>query len=423
MASVSAHTPLREAMQALTNEYLDRCALRPTPEQMDGVKRGLRNPDGTGVLAGVTRVSQVVGTRQRPDGSIEAIPGRLLYRGIDIEELASHAGTRPLFEEACWLLLLGRLPTGEELREFCETISRRRTLAEGLDTGTSPDRMNRMARAVLAMHDRDDNADSLAPVNLLRQSFDLIAAMPGIMLPSPFLAETAGLSTAAAILALSQGKRPTKEEVDLLDLCLMLHADHSSNCSTFACRVISSSGADSYAAISGAIGALKGHKHGGANRSVARQMQEILAAVDDPTDEAAMRDYLGRVLECRAGDGTGLIYGLGHAVYTISDPRAVLLKQMAAPLAAKKGFGREFAALEAVEHLGPAVLAERRPGGKPVCANVDLYSGLIYRMLGFPDELITPLFAVARTPGWCANRMEEVLFSGRIIRPGYRFIG
>ena len=152
-------------------------------------------------------------------------------------------------------------------------------------------------------------------------------------------------------------------------------------------------------------------------------MQEILAAVDDPTDEAAMRDYLGRVLERRAGDGTGLIYGLGHAVYTISDPRAVLLKQMAAPLAAKKGFGREFAALEAVEHLGPAVLAERRPGGKPVCANVDLYSGLIYRMLGFPDELITPLFAVARTPGWCANRMEEVLFSGRIIRPGYRFIG
>ena len=440
---VAAFAP--EEMQLLCEAYLQNNKLDLSDAARLGVKRGLRNADGTGVLAGLTNVSDVVGYEKQPDGSIAPVPGRLIYRGIDIERLVQEAdaGGRFVFEEAVWLLLFGSLPDAALLQRFCKLLESHRELPRGFAddmilNSPSPNIMNKMARSVLAMYSYDEHAEDVSLPNLLRQSINLIAELPTMMVNAYqikrrvydrssmyFHLPTPGQSTAEHILSTYRpDQKFTREEARLLDLCLLVHADHGGgNCSTFTCRVLSSSGTDTYAAISAAIGALKGPKHGGANLKVMHQLDDILAHVADPGDEAALREYLRKILRKQAGDGSGLIYGIGHAVYTLSDPRAQILKDHARPLAYAKGFGREYETLCAIERLAPQLFAEEHHGPKKVCANVDLFSGLIYRMLGIHEDLYTPLFAIARVPGWCAHRVEEVLFANRIIRPAYRYVG
>ena len=435
----------RETLGALCREYLHNNFIDPETSERLGVKRGLRNPDGTGVLAGLTNVCDVVGYERRPDGTIDPIPGRLIYRGININDIVEEAYTndRFVFEEVIWLLLFGSLPTKTQLDEFCRILDDHRELPDGFAAdmimkAPSPNIMNKMARSVLAMYSYDDNAEEQSLENILNQSINLIAELPTIMVNSYqvkrqvydrqsmfFHLPVPGQSTAEHILSTYRpDQRFTHAEAKLLDMCLLVHADHGGgNCSTFAGRVLSSSGTATYSAISAAIGALKGPKHGGANLQVMRQLENILRNVENPNDDDEVREYLRRILRKQAGDGSGLIYGMGHAVYTISDPRAQILKERAAPLAAEKGFDEEFNMLRSIERLAPQVFAEEKGAGKPVCANVDLYSGLIYRMLGISEDLFTPLFAIARVPGWCAHRLEEVVFANRIIRPAYKYLG
>ena len=432
-----------DAMKTLCEEYLANNYIDPETSERLGVKRGLRNPDGTGVLAGLTNVCDVVGYRKDQDGHIIPIPGRLIYRGVNITEIVEEAyrNDRFVFEEVIWLLLFGSLPNKGQLEAFCEILASHRALPDGfMDTmnAPSPNIMNKMQRCVLGMYSYDDNPEDLSLENLLHQSITLIGCMPTMMvnayqmkrrfydkqsmffhLPQP------GHCTAEHILSTYRpDQKFTHEEAKLLDTCLLLHADHGGgNCSTFSTRVVSSSGSDTYSAIAAGIGALKGPKHGGANLQVNRQLKDILAHVENYEDDDEVREYLRRILRKQAGDGSGLIYGMGHAVYTISDPREVILKERARHLAYEKGFENEYNMLCSIERLAPAIFAEEKGSAKPVCANVDLFSGLIYAMLGISEVLYTPLFAIARLPGWCAHRIEEVVFANRIIRPAYKYLG
>ena len=435
-----------EDIQLLCGEYLAHNAhLDPREADRLGVKRGLRNPDGTGVLAGITNVSNVVGYDKQPDGTVKPIPGRLIYRGIDIDTLVAEADAhdRFMFEEAVWLLLFGSLPNAEQFARFRKLLETHRELPRGFAddmilNSPSPNIMNKIARSVLAMYSYDEHAEDTSLPNILRQSINLIAEMPTMMVNAYqikrrvydrssmyFHLPTPGQSTAEHILSTYRADQKfTHEEARLLDLCLLVHADHGGgNCSTFTCRVLSSSGTDTYAAISAAIGALKGPKHGGANLKVMQQLDYILENVENPKDDGEVREFLRKIMRKEAGDGSGLIYGMGHAVYTLSDPRAQILKTHARRLAYAKGFDEEYEMLCSIERLAPEVFAEEHPSGKRVCANVDLFSGLIYRMLGISNDLFTPLFAIARVPGWCAHRVEEVEFANRIIRPAYKYVG
>ena len=440
---VAAFAP--EEIDLLCQEYLRNNYIDPSDCERLGVKRGLRNADGTGVLAGLTNVSDVVGYEKQSDGRVVPVPGRLIYRGIDIDSLVQEADThdRFVFEEAVWLLLFGSLPDKAMLERFGAMLESHRELPRGFAddmilNSPSPNIMNKMARSVLAMYSYDEHAEDLSLPNILRQSINLIAELPTMMVNAYqikrrvydrssmyFHLPTPGQSTAEHILSTYRpDQKFTREEARLLDLCLLVHADHGGgNCSTFTCRVLSSSGTDTYAAISAAIGALKGPKHGGANLKVMRQLDTILQNVADPENEDELREYLRKIMRRQAGDGSGLIYGIGHAVYTLSDPRAQILKEHARLLAYDKGFAKEYETLCAIERLAPQVFAEEHRGPKKVCANVDLFSGLIYRMLGISEDLYTPLFAIARVPGWCAHRVEEVLFANRIIRPAYKYLG
>ncbi len=434
----------KETMQHLCNEYLLNNFIDPEVSERLGVKRGLRNADGTGVLAGLTNVSDVLGYKKGEDGSVIPTPGRLIYRGIDIVELMNEAydNDRFIFEEVIWLLLFGTLPSQMELDEFAGILEHHRELPEGFTEdmimkAPSPNIMNKMSRAILALYSYDEQAENTELSNILNQSINLIAQLPTIMVSAYqvkrrvydkesmfFHPSTPGLSTAEHILSTYRpDKRYTREEAKLLDLCLMCHADHGGgNCSTFTARVLSSSGTDTYSAIAAAIGALKGPKHGGANLEVMHQLDDILRHVEHPEDDDEVREYLRRVLRKQAGDGAGLIYGIGHAVYTISDPRALILRDRAKRLAIEKGYEEEYNMLCSIQRLAPEVFAQEK-GGKPVCANVDLFSGLIYKMLGIAEDLYTPLFAIARIPGWCAHRVEEVKVANRIIRPAYKYLG
>ena len=435
-----------DELELLCHEYLEHNAtLDPHLADQMGVKRGLRNLDGTGVLAGITNVSNVIGYDKKEDGTIVPIPGRLVYRGIDIDTLAAEADAhdRFMFEEVIWLLLFGSLPTQEQYAKFRKLLEHHRELPQGFAddmilNSPSPNLMNKMARSVLAMYSYDEHAEDNSLPNILRQSINLIASMPTMMvnayqmkrryydkqsmffhLPKP------GQSTAEHILSTYRpDQKFTHEEAKLLDMCLLVHADHGGgNCSTFTTRVLSSSGTDTYSAIAAAIGALKGPKHGGANLMVNRQLKDILKHVEHPEDDDEVREYLRRILRKQAGDGSGLIYGMGHAVYTMSDPREVVLKERAKHLAYEKGFEEEYNMLCSIERLAPDIFAEEKGSSKPVCANVDLFSGLIYNMLGISEDIYTPLFAIARVPGWCAHRVEEVIFANRIIRPAYKYLG
>lgn len=427
----------------LCREYENNNRIGPEMFEKYDVKRGLRNADGSGVVAGLTRISNVHGYVMN-EGEREPVEGRLVYRGIDINDLVDGCVTddRFGFEETVWLLLFGTLPTAEQLKGFTELLADCRTLPhhfaeDVIMKAPSSDLMNKMATSVLALYSYDATPDDLTLENVLRQSISLISMIPVIMAyayqvklrhydnGSMYLhPQLPGLSTSESILRTIRADACyTKEESRLLDICLMLHAEHSGgNNSTFATRVLSSSGTDTYAAISAAIGSLKGPRHGGANIKVMQMMETIRDNVRNVYDDDEVEAFLKKLILREEGDRSGLIYGMGHAVYTLSDPRAVILKRYARSLAQERGFGDDFALLEAVERLTPGVFLKMRGVDKKMCANVDLYSGLVYRMLGITPDLFTPLFAVARTAGWCAHRLEELLTGGRIIRPAYKSV-
>ena len=428
---------------SLCEEFQKNNRIDPAKFEQYDVKRGLRNADGSGVMAGLTLICNVHGY-VLSEGEKSPVEGHLNYRGVDVEDLVrgSVADNRFGFEETAWLLLFGKLPTRRQLEAFSGLLSECRELPDYfaedmIIKAPSPNIMNKLARSVLALYSYDDNPDDLSIENVLRQSIELIAMMPTIMVYAYqvkrrhydhesmyFHPMVAGLSTSQTILhSLRADSAYTDKEAKLLDLCLMLHAEHGGgNNSTFAARVLSSSGTDTYSAIAAAIGSLKGPKHGGANIKVARMMECIKTGVKNWEDDEEVAAFLKRIIRKEEGDGSGLIYGMGHAVYTLSDPRAILLKKYAYDLAEEKGFGPEFRLVEAVERLTPQVFLEEKGNDKAMCANVDMYSGLVYRALGIPEDLFTPLFAVARMAGWCAHRIEELTTGGRIIRPAYKAI-
>ncbi|HAN20712.1 MAG TPA: citrate synthase [Clostridiales bacterium] len=405
------------------------------------VKRGLRNADGTGVLAGLTRISNVHGYII---DEYERVPreGELFYRGINIKSIIDGCVNEERFgfEETAWLLLFGSLPTKEELDYFIQTIELNRDLPKDfvedmIMKAASPNIMNKLARGVLALYSYEENTEDNSVENILRQSISLISRLPSIMVAayqvkrrvydgqSIFLHQPLlNLSFAENILSMLRFDRQfTREEALLLDKCLILHAEHGGgNNSTFACRVLSSSGTDTYSAIAAGIGSLKGPRHGGANIKVCEMLDCIKKSVKNYNDDEEIKEFLFKLMRKEEGDRSGLIYGMGHAVYTLSDPRTIILKENAKKLVKEKGFEDDFRLLDAVERLSPEVLRASKGDKATVCANVDLYSGLVYRMLGIPEELYTPLFAVARMAGWCAHRIEEVASCKKIIRPAYR---
>ena len=432
-------------LKVLCDAYRKNNFIDPEISEKLGIKRGLRNADGTGVLAGLTNICDVIGYQRDENNNIIPIDGKLIYRGIDLNDIVNEAITqdRFLFEEVAWLLLFGSLPNKETLDNFRRILETHRELPDGfaetqIMAAPSPNLMNKMARSVLAMYSYDEEAENTSLENVIKQSINLIAEMPSMMVyayqtkkhaydheslyfhyPKP------GLSTAENILAMYRlDQNYTREEARLLDLCMIVHADHGGgNNSAFTTRVLSSTGTDTYSAIASAILSLKGPKHGGANLMVMKQLDEILANVKDVHSDEEMKDYLTKIINKEAGDHSGLIYGIGHAVYTKSDPRAQILKKHSKDLAYEKGMQREYDCLCQIEKLAPVVFKELKGSTKNVCANVDLFSGLVYRILGISEELFTPIFAISRVAGWCAHRMEEVEFANRIIRPAYKYVG
>ena len=405
------------------------------------VKRGLRNRDGSGVMAGFTNISEVHGYVINEDEK-HPMPGELIYRGYDIQDLVPNAGinSRYGFEEIAFLLLMGELPTNSELQAFNNYLAENRELPTNFTEdmilkAPSRDIMNKMARSVLALYSYDDNPDDCSIENILRQSLQLIARMPllgvyayntkihnfdnkSLILHNP----KPELTTAENLLRmLNPHKEFTKLDAEVLDTALMLHAEHGGgNNSTFTCRVLSSTGTDTYSALAASVGSLKGPKHGGANVKVIKMINDIKANVSDLSNDKELYDYLVKIVRKEANDNSGLIYGMGHAVYTMSDPRTGLLKEKARLLSKEKGMQEEFELYDRIEKLSPQVFADVKGNIKTICANVDFYSGLVYKMLNIPLEMYTPIFAMARTAGWCAHRIEEVLCGGRIIRPAYK---
>lgn len=417
--------------------------IKPGDYQKYRVKRGLRNPDGTGVMAGLSHVSSVEGYYILDN---ERIPkdGKLSYRGYDLKDIIADCvkEDRFGFEEVVWLLIFGTLPTRDQIAEIRNVLGEGRALPDEfiedmIMKHPSKDIMNKMARCVMSLYSYDENPDDISTPNVLRQSLQLIAQFPTMMNSAYQIKRRAfynksmylhpidpKLSTAESILRLLRSdKKYTDEEAKLLDICLMIHADHGGgNNSTFSTRVLTSSGTDTYSAITAGLGSLKGPRHGGANIKVAHQMEYIMENLDDSTNDSQVKDMIARIIKKEAGDGSGLIYGMGHAVYTLSDPRAVILKRSAKKLAFEHGFEKEFMTLDAIERLTPQVFTEIKGIEKPMCANVDLYSGLVYRVLGIPEDLYTPLFASARVAGWCAHRLEELTTSSKIMRPAYKSV-
>ncbi len=436
--------PSHNLIESLCDEFQRNNQIDPSHYQKWDVKRGLRNADGTGVMAGVTQIGNVRGYYMR-DG--ERIPdhGQLIYRGIDVNDLINGfvSENRFGFEETAYLLLFGALPTREQLEQFKGILSSYHTLPpmfteDMIIKAPSRDIMNKLARSVLALYSYDPDPDNNTLPAELDQSLRLIARCPTIVAhahavkrhyfendslylhrPQP------GLSVAENFLySLRRDNQYTEEEAKLLDLCLVLHMEHGGgNNSAFACRVLSSTGTDIYSSIAAAIGSLKGPRHGGANMKVMEMFSHIEKNVKDWQNDDELRAYLTKLIRKEAGDGSGLIYGMGHAIYTLSDPRAVILKKFAKNVAAKKGMLEEFELFEAVERLSPEVFAKEKGERKVMCANVDMYSGLVYKMMDIPPDLFTPLFAIARMVGWCAHRVEEVYNSdNRIIRPAYKAV-
>lgn len=404
------------------------------------VKRGLRNENGTGVLVGLTEVGNVHGYVMK-DGKKVPDEGVLTYRGIDVRKIVSgfQNDKRYGFEEVCYLLLFGELPDKAELEEFKNILGEYRTLPDGFIEDMilkfpSNSIMNKLQRSILVTYSFDDNPDDTTVKNILRQSIELIARVPTMIAygyqakshyydgKSLFLhSPRPELQTAENILHLIRPDNYyTKTEAEVLDLALVLHAEHGGgNNSAFSTHVVSSTGTDTYSAIASAVGSMKGPKHGGANIKVINMMKSIKENVKKWDDVGEIKNYLIKILKKQAFDRSGLIYGIGHAIYTLSDPREVMLKQKALKLAEEKNRVDEFNLYKNVEETAIKIFKELK-GRDDICANVDFYSGFVYDMLNIPSELYTPLFAVARMPGWCAHRIEQVASEPRIIRPAYK---
>jgi len=428
-------------IEAMSSKAQGRYSIDPKYYDKYNVKRGLRNRDGSGVMAGFTNISEVHGYVINEDEK-HPMPGELIYRGYNINDLVPNAGInkRYGFEEIAFLLLMGELPTKAELEEFCEFIANNRELPTNFTEdmilkAPSRDIMNKMARSVLTLYSYDDNPDDCNIENILRQSLLLLSKMPvigvyayntkihyfdkkSLILHNP----KPELTTAENLLRmLNPHKQFTELDAQVLDTALMLHAEHGGgNNSTFTCRVLSSAGTDTYSALAASIGSLKGPKHGGANVKVINMINDIKSNVKDTSNDSELYNYLIKIVKKEANDKSGLIYGMGHAVYTLSDPRTSLLKEKARLLSIEKGMQEEFDLYDRIEKMAPQVFAEVKGDVKTICANVDFYSGLVYKMLNIPLEMYTPIFAMARTAGWCAHRIEEVFCGGRIIRPAYK---
>ncbi|GAB4171386.1 MAG: citrate/2-methylcitrate synthase [Calditrichia bacterium] len=408
------------------------------------VKRGLRNEDGSGVLVGLTQISQVIGFK-KIDEDVVPVDGELYYRGIHIRDLVNgfQKEKRHGFPEVTYLLLFGDLPTAAELEEFSSYAIDQYRLPEGFPENSilqfpSPNIMNKLARSILVLYSTDPNPDDISIPNVLRQSISLISKVGPIVayayqaMRHKYYGESLvvhpyneNLCCAENFLAmLRPDKKYTPLEADLLDLALVLHAEHGGgNNSSFTTHVVTSSHTDTYSAISAAIGSLKGPLHGAANAKVMDMMKNIKENVKDWKDEEEVKAYLTKILKKEAYDGEGLIYGMGHAVYTKSDPRAVILKEKAKELAEEKGRLDEYNLYITIEKYGPQLFREVKGSNKIIAPNVDFYSGFVYDLLGFPREIYTPIFAMARIVGWCAHRIEELMNGGRIIRPAYKYVG
>lgn len=406
------------------------------------VKRGLRNANGTGVLVGLTRIGDVVGYEIGANGEKIPVPGRLMYRGYDVVDLVKDAESHDdyCYEQCAYLLLMGELPTKEELQNFRDFLGSVRSLPPNFTEdmimkAPSQDIMNKLARGVLASYSYDENPEDRSVPNIMRQCIELISRFSTLAAygyqarrryyenQSMFIHNPiSSLSTAENFLHLIRpdGKY-TKLEAQVLDLALIIHAEHGGgNNSSLTVHVVSSADTDTYSAIAAAVGSLKGRRHGGANIRVVEMMDEIKKNVKDWSSEKEIRDYLYKIAKKQAFDKTGLIYGMGHAVYTISDPRALLLREKAKQLAEEKGCLEEFNLYRTIEQVAPEILMEVHHSDKRICANVDLYSGFVYSMLNIPRELFTPIFAISRIAGWSAHRIEEIVAGGRIYRPAYK---
>ena len=427
-------------IEALARECEQNNAIEKELYTKYEVKRGLRDLNGKGVLAGLTNVSDVCATKI-VNGESVPCEGNLYYRGYNIKDLVKGflAAKHPGFEETAYLLLFGELPTKDQLQDFQRMLAERRTLPPNfvrdiIMKAPSRDMMNSITRSILQLYSYDDKADDTTIPNVLRQCLNLISQFPMLMVygyhaynyrlgddlfiyaPSP------ELSTAENILMmLREDRQYTKLEARILDMALVLHMDHGGgNNSTFTTHVVTSSGTDTYSTIAAAMASLKGPKHGGANIKVTQMFEDMKEKVHDWEDRDEVRNYLVQLLEKQAFDKKGLIYGMGHAIYSVSDPRADIFKEFVQKLAKEKGYEKEYALYEMVENMAPEVIAEKRKIYKGVNANVDFYSGLVYSMLGIPSALYTPIFAAARIVGWSAHRLEELINVDKIIRPAYK---
>ncbi len=421
----------------------ETATIRPELYSEYDVKRGLRDVNGKGVLVGLTQISDVCSTKMENGKSVPT-DGNLYYRGFNVKDIVkgieeqSHFG----FEESTYLLLFGKLPTNQELKEFTALLSEYRTLPTSfvrdiIMKAPSKDMMNTLARSVLTLYSYDEAADDISLPNVLRQCLQLISLFPllsvygyqaykhyhdGVSLfihpPKP------EYSTAENILhILRPNSKFTALEAKLLDIALILHMEHGGgNNSTFTTHLVSSSATDTYSVIAASLGSLKGPKHGGANIKVVQMFEDMKEKLKDWTDEEEVGNYLRALLNKEAFDRAGLIYGMGHAVYSLSDPRAVIFHSFVERLSKEKGMDKEFALYSLVERLAPKIIAEERKIYKGVSPNVDFYSGFAYSMLNLPLELYTPIFAIARISGWSAHRLEELSYSGKIMRPAYKFV-
>lgn len=434
---------LKTSMESLQETLLNNHRIDPNLYIEYDVKRGLRDSAGKGVLTGLTEISDV-NAYDLVNGRKIPAEGSLYYQGYNIYDLVNGLeGHKFGFEETIYLLLFGQLPSEKELEMFKEVMAQFETLSgrfvrDVVMKASNADIMNSMQRCILTLYTYDSRPEDISAENVLRQSIELIAKLPLIAVYSYhsyrhfrkdetlFIRNPQkGLSLAENILLmLRPDSTYTELEAKVLDIALMLHAEHGGgNNSTFTTHVVTSSGTDTYSSVAASIGSLKGPRHGGANLKVQDMFADIKAHVKNWTDEAEVEAYLCRILNKEAFDHSGLIYGMGHAVYTLSDPREVILKKFARKLAEEKGMMEEFALYELVERLGSRLVMEQRKMFKNVCANVDFYSGFVYTMLGIPKELFTPIFAIARIPGWSAHRLEEILNAGKIIRPAYKYVG
>ena len=441
----SEQTGYKDFIDTRADALLGQIKADKSQYESPDVKRGLRNADGTGVMAGVSSIGSAHGYYMR-DGEKTAMEGKLYYRGIDVADIVDGflKDDRQGFEETAYLLMLGKLPSAEELTTFREMLEEFRELPKGFTENMilpapSVNIMNKMSRSILALYSYDiiPENDERDIHRELTRALHLLACSP-IIVAHAYAAKRhyfdgeglylhrsqPGYSMAENFLhSVRRDNSFTKEEATLLDLCMVLHAEHGGgNNSAFACRVLTSSGTDIYSSIAAAIGSLKGPRHGGANEKVMQMFDYIKKDIKDWKDEEEISNYLDKIIKGEAASGDKLIYGMGHAVYTVSDPRAVMLKDLARSLADNKGMADELALIESVEKLAPYALGRTKGRKAEICANVDMYSGFVYKMLGIPQELFTPLFAVARMSGWAAHRLEEAWSGSKIIRPAYKAI-